>query len=130
MSLFILSHGSAFVKTLPKKKEQPKLLFLCICRLLFVCREDFVHDLVGAVVSVGLQKLPILRRIADIRHIHGFAVLQRGLECHDAETLGRSKAVTVLLAEGEALNPGYDVTVQPLSLQKIFVALCGEEARV
>ena len=50
-----------------------------------------------------------------------------GLECHHAEELGRSKAVTVLLREDEDLNPGYDVTVQPMSLQKIFVALCGEE---
>ncbi len=48
--------------------------------------------------------------------------------CH-AEKMGRSKAVTVFLEEGEQLNPGYDVTVQPMSLQKIFVALCGEEAR-
>ena len=53
-----------------------------------------------------------------------------GLECHQMQTLGRSKAVTVLLGEEEALNPGYDVTVQPLNLQKIFVALCGEEASV
>ena len=53
-----------------------------------------------------------------------------GLECHHEETLGRSKAVTVLLGEDEELNPGYDVTVQPMCLQKIFVALCGEEARV
>ena len=53
-----------------------------------------------------------------------------GLECHHAETLGRSKAVTVLLGEDEDLNSGYDVTVQPLNLQKIFVALCGEEVHV
>ena len=53
-----------------------------------------------------------------------------GLECHHAETLGRSKAVTVLLGEDEDLNPGYDVTVQPMNLQKIFVALCGEEVHV
>lgn len=52
-----------------------------------------------------------------------------GLECHHAETMGRSKGVTVLLKEGQALNPGYDVTVQPVNLQKIFVALCGEEER-
>lgn len=50
-----------------------------------------------------------------------------GLECHHAEKLGRSKAVTVLLREDEDLNPGYDVTVQPMNLQQIFVALCGEE---
>lgn len=53
-----------------------------------------------------------------------------GLECHHAEKLGRSKAVTVLLGEDEELNAGYDVTVQPLNLQKIFVALCGEEVSV
>ena len=50
-----------------------------------------------------------------------------GLPCHHVENIGRSKAVTVLLPEGEELNPGYDVTVQPVNLQKLFVALCGEE---
>lgn len=50
-----------------------------------------------------------------------------GLECHHPETMGRSKGVTVLLHEGQDLNPGYDVTVQPVNLQKIFIALCGEE---
>ena len=50
-----------------------------------------------------------------------------GLPCHHVENIGRSKAVTVLLPEGEGLNPGYDVTVQPVNLQKLFVALCGEE---
>ena len=51
-----------------------------------------------------------------------------GLECHHPEHLGRSKGVTVLLHPGQSLNPGYDVTVQSVSLQKIFIALCGEEA--
>ena len=50
-----------------------------------------------------------------------------GLPCHHVENISRSKAVTVLLPEGEDLNPGYDVTVQPVNLQKLFVALCGEE---
>ena len=53
-----------------------------------------------------------------------------GLPCHHIEKIGRSKAVTVLLPEGEDLNPGYDVTVQPVNLQKLFVALCGEEVRL
>lgn len=52
-----------------------------------------------------------------------------GLDCHRLEKMGRSKGVTVLLKEGQELNPGYDVTVQPVNLQKVFVALCGEEAR-
>ena len=50
------------------------------------------------------------------------------MDCHGTEVLGRSKAVTVLLREGEAVSKNCDVTVQPLSLQKLFVALCQEEA--
>ncbi|MEE1037136.1 MAG: ABC transporter ATP-binding protein [Oscillospiraceae bacterium] len=52
-----------------------------------------------------------------------------GLECHHPENMGRSKGVTVLLKEDQEIDRSLDVTVQPLSLQKIFVALCGEEAR-
>lgn len=50
-----------------------------------------------------------------------------GLDCHNPEVIGRSKTVTVLLREGEQLPEGYDVTIQPVSLQQLFVALCGEE---
>ncbi|HIQ69763.1 MAG TPA: ABC transporter ATP-binding protein [Candidatus Avoscillospira stercorigallinarum] len=53
-----------------------------------------------------------------------------GLPCHHIEKIGRSKTVTVLLPEGKDLNPGYDVTVQPVNLQKLFVALCGEEVHL
>ena len=52
-----------------------------------------------------------------------------GLECHHPESLGRSKGVTVILKSGEHIGSGFDVTIQPLNLQKIFVALCGEEAQ-
>lgn len=51
-----------------------------------------------------------------------------GLEIHHTEHIGRSKGVTVLLAEGQSIADGYDVTVQPVSLQNLFVALCGREA--
>ncbi|MDD6057837.1 MAG: ABC transporter ATP-binding protein [Clostridiales bacterium] len=51
-----------------------------------------------------------------------------GLECHHTESMGRSKGVTVLLHSGERIDKQHDVTVQPINLQKIFVALCGEEA--
>lgn len=51
-----------------------------------------------------------------------------GLEVHHAEKMGRSKGVTVLLAPGQQVADGYDVTVQPVSLQNLFVALCGREA--
>ena len=50
-----------------------------------------------------------------------------GLSIHHAENIGRSKGVTVLLGPGESIREGYDVTVQPVSLQNLFVALCGRE---
>lgn len=45
--------------------------------------------------------------------------------CH-IENMGRSKAAVVLLEEGRELNPGFDVTVQPMTLEKLFIALCRE----
>lgn len=50
-----------------------------------------------------------------------------GLEVHHAQKVGRSKTVTVLLKEGEDLRQDCDVTVQPVTLQNIFLALCGGE---
>jgi len=51
----------------------------------------------------------------------------RGLEAHHSEVIGRSKGVTVFLKPGQAVDESYDVSVQPVNLQKAFVALCGEE---
>ncbi len=50
-----------------------------------------------------------------------------GLEVHHPETIGRSKGVTVFLKPGQAVDESRDVSVQPVSLQRAFVALCGEE---
>lgn len=50
-----------------------------------------------------------------------------GLKTYHQEEVGRRKQVTVLLEEGEHLPEGYDITVQPLNLQSLFVALCGME---
>ncbi|MBP3489862.1 MAG: ABC transporter ATP-binding protein [Roseburia sp.] len=51
----------------------------------------------------------------------------KGLKCYHEEKSGRAKSVTVLLGEGERLPEGYDVSIQPLTLQNVFVALCGME---
>lgn len=51
-----------------------------------------------------------------------------GLKVHHVETLGRSKGVTVILEPGQYIPEGYDISLQKLNLQKVFVALCGEEA--
>ena len=49
-----------------------------------------------------------------------------GLEKHQEERLGRSKSLMVRLKKGQKIGKA-DVTVQPMSLEKVFVALCGEE---
>lgn len=45
--------------------------------------------------------------------------------CHE-EKMGRSKGVTVMLETGKELKGNADVTVQPMSLQQVFVSLCGK----
>lgn len=50
-----------------------------------------------------------------------------GLETHHAEMIGRAKTVAAILKNGESVRESEDVTVKPMSLQNIFVALCGEE---
>ncbi|MDO5344192.1 MAG: ABC transporter ATP-binding protein [Lachnospiraceae bacterium] len=48
-----------------------------------------------------------------------------GLTLHHVEHMGRSKSAVVLLKPGQTIGEGYDVSVQRPSLQKVFVALCG-----
>lgn len=50
-----------------------------------------------------------------------------GMKTYHAEKLGRSKGVTVLMPPGEAFVADGDLSVQPMSLQQVFVALCGKE---
>ena len=52
------------------------------------------------------------------------------LHVYHPESLGRSKGVTVLLEPGQTPPEGFDVSIQPVSLQNLFVALCGKEPQV
>lgn len=52
-----------------------------------------------------------------------------GVETHHAEMIGRAKTVAAILRDGERIEESEDVTVKPMSLQNIFVALCGEEVQ-
>ena len=65
-------------------------------------------------------------------HVSGLAEVvdeaTKGYDVHHEEKTGRSKSVTILLKEGQKLPEGYDVTIQPLNLEKLFVSLCGMEA--
>lgn len=51
-----------------------------------------------------------------------------GMEQYREEHLGRSKGVTVVMKPGQKISQEYDVHIQKLNLQKVFVALCGEDA--
>lgn len=37
------------------------------------------------------------------------------------------KNINLTLEKGQKLPEGYDVTIQPLNLEKLFVSLCGME---
>lgn len=67
--------------------------------------------------------------LASAFHVNGKAedvdAATAGLDIYHKEIIGRSKGVTVLLKDGEQIKPGYNVTVQPINLQQLFVALCG-----
>lgn len=51
-----------------------------------------------------------------------------GMEQHREERIGRSKGVTVVMKPGQKISQEYDVHIQKVNLQKLFVALCGEDA--
>ena len=50
-----------------------------------------------------------------------------GLKCCRKELIGRSMGATVMLRPGEKIKENASVSVQKLNLEKLFVALCGEE---
>lgn len=52
----------------------------------------------------------------------------KGMTVYHEEHLGRSKGVTVVRKTGQTISENKDISVQKLSLQKVFVALCGEES--
>ena len=58
--------------------------------------------------------------------------LTQGRTVYNTEKIGRSKGATVALKDGETdFNvQGLDVSVQPMNLQQIFVAMCGKEAEI
>ena len=90
-------------------------------------------DLMEEVIMIKDGSLLLKENTQDLLersyHVSGLAeVVDRaaeGYEKHHEEKMGRSKSVTILLKEGQELPKGYDVTIQPISLEKLFVSLCG-----
>lgn len=53
--------------------------------------------------------------------------LTKGLTTYQEEVVGRSKSVTVLLEKGQTMPTNPEVTIHPVNLQNLFVAMCGVE---
>lgn len=51
----------------------------------------------------------------------------KGLKVVKRENIGKSMAVTVMLEEETTIKRSTDITIQPVSLQNLFVDLCGGE---
>ena len=91
-------------------------------------------DLFEEVIMIKNGKLLLKENTQELLeacvHISGKAEevdrAAEGLEKHQEERLGRSKSLMVRLKKGQKIGKA-DVTVQPMSLEKVFVALCGEE---
>lgn len=90
-------------------------------------------DLMEEVIMIKDGRLLLKENTQDLLersyHVSGLAEVvdqaTEGYEKHHEEKTGRSKSVTILLKEGQTLPEGYDVTIQPVSLEKLFVSLCG-----
>ena len=90
-------------------------------------------DLMEEVIMIKDGSLLLKENTQDLLercyHVSGLAEVvdqaTEGYEKHHEEKMGRSKSVTILLKEGQELPKGYDVTIQPISLEKLFVSLCG-----
>lgn len=54
--------------------------------------------------------------------------IMEGHEVYHVEKMGRSKGASIKLHDGEVLKNTADITVQPMNLQQVFLAMCGKEA--
>ena len=78
-----------------------------------------------------LLKENTIELLERTRHISGKEEdvdrITANLNCIRSEKMGRSKGATVLLNPGETLSASTEVSVQPMTLQQVFVAMCGRE---
>lgn len=92
-------------------------------------------DLFEEVIIVNNGNILLKENTMDLLerayHVSGSAddinTLIEKYEAHHVENMGRSKGATILLKKGERMESSQDVMVQPVSLQNLFVALCGKE---
>lgn len=91
-------------------------------------------DLFEEVIIVNDGKIITKENTLDLLersyHISGSAenvekIIERYKSYH-IENMGRSKGATIIVDKGEQLEINEDVVVQPVTLQNLFVALCGK----
>ena len=93
-------------------------------------------DLMEEVIVIKKGELLLKENTQDLLersyHVSGMAEVvdkaTEGYEKHHEEKMGRSKSVTILLQPGQKLPEGYEVSIQPVNLEKLFIVLCGAEA--
>ncbi len=119
-----------FYDTLLKEYEETGRTFIISTHIIEEAANIF-EEVIMVKKGEILFKANTAELIDSARHISGKAEdvdnAAKGLKTYNEENIGRSKGVTVFLRENQKINEGFDVSVQPVSLQNIFVALCGME---
>jgi ABC-2 type transport system ATP-binding protein len=99
---------------------------------------DEASDIFEEVIVVNNKNIMLKENTADLLeravHVSGKAeavdAAVFGKRKYHEENVGRSKGVTVLLEEGQTITANADISVQPVTLQNLFVALCGKEGQL
>lgn len=92
-------------------------------------------DIFEEVIILDKGQIVLKQNTQDLldscRHVSGRAeevdVMTAGMKVLHEEKMGRSKGVTVMLEPEKMLYNTPEVAVQPVSLQQVFVAMCGKE---
>lgn len=97
---------------------------------------DEASDIFEEVIVINNKTIMLKENTAELLeravHVSGRAEVvdaaTNGFCVYHPENVGRSKGVTVLLEECQHIEESQELTVQPVTLQNLFVALCGKEA--
>ena len=120
-----------FYKELLEEQGRTGRTFIISTHIIEEAADLFEEVIIMKYGKVFLQEntVDLLERAA---HVTGLEEevdrVTEGLEIYHEEKMGRSKGVTVLLKEGQTLPRSGEVTIQPISLQNLFVALCGRDS--
>ena len=98
---------------------------------------DEASDIFEEVIIVNNQKIVLKENTAELLerayHISGnkedvdkMLTQNPDIEVLDTQNLGRSKGISILTAKNKCLTATEKLSVQPMTLQNLFVAICEE----